>query len=52
MKACSLKNQISGSRGKNSVIVESRMKSPVARKIIETKRNKHLSYKKLIEKGW
>ena len=52
MKACSLKNQISGSRGKNSVIVESRMRSPVGWKIIERKRDKRLSYKKLTEKGW
>ena len=52
MKAWSLKNQLSGNRDENSVVAESRMRSLVAGTIIERKRDKCLSYKKLTEKGW
>ena len=52
MKAWSLKNQISGSGGEKRVVAESWMRSLVAWKIMERKRDKCLSYKKLTEKEW
>ena len=52
MKAWSLKNQLSGNRGEKSIVAELGMGSLVAEKIIERKRDKCLSYKKLTEKEW
>ena len=45
MKAWSLKNQLSRNRGENSIVAKSGMRSLVAGKIIERKRDKCLSYK-------